>query len=134
VIITQPKYAWYKDLDRYQWFVVAVASVGWMFDTMAQQLFNLARVPALRDLMGGNASAAAVSEQAGDATMIFMIGWAIGGAIFGAGRSPGPRQDDDAHHTLLHRFHWPELAFDWRLGFQRILAGNSRWVSRWWLK
>jgi len=76
VITTQPKYVWYRDLDRYQWFVVAIASVGWMFDTMAQQLFNLARVPALRDLMGGNASAAAVSEQAGDATMIFMIGWA----------------------------------------------------------
>jgi MFS family permease len=83
VIITQPKYTWYKDLDRYQWFVVGVASVGWMFDTMAQQLFNLARVPALRDLLGGSASAAAVSEQAGDATMIFMIGWAVGGAIFG---------------------------------------------------
>ena len=83
MIITQPKYTWYKDLDRYQWFVVAVACVGWMFDTMAQQLFNLARVPALRDLMGGNATAAAVSEQAGDATMIFMIGWAVGGAIFG---------------------------------------------------
>ena len=83
MIPTQPKYAWYKDLDRYQWFVVAVASVGWMFDTMAQQLFSLARVPALRDLMGGNASAGAVSEQAGDATMIFMVGWAVGGAIFG---------------------------------------------------
>ena len=81
--VTQPKYAWYKDLDQYQWFVVGVASVGWMFDTMAQQLFNLARVPALRDLMGGSASAGAVSEQAGDATMIFMIGWAVGGAIFG---------------------------------------------------
>jgi len=32
--------------------VVGVAAIGWMFDTMAQQLFNLARVPALRDLMG----------------------------------------------------------------------------------
>ena len=81
--IVQPKYVWYKDLDSYQWFVVVVASAGWMFDTMAQQLFNLARVPALRDLLGGNASAGVVSEQAGYATMIFMIGWASGGVIFG---------------------------------------------------
>ena len=33
-------YAWYRELNRYQWFVVAIASVGWMFDTMAQQLFR----------------------------------------------------------------------------------------------
>jgi len=76
-------YSWYRDLNRYQWFVVIVASVGWMFDTMAQQLFNLARVPALRDLLGGHASAGVVAEQAGYATMIFMIGWAIGGVLFG---------------------------------------------------
>jgi MFS family permease len=53
-----------------------------MFDTMAQQLFNLARKPAVQDLMG-NASDALVSEQAGYSTMIFMIGWAIGGIVFG---------------------------------------------------
>jgi len=35
-----PAYAWYRDLNRYQWFVVGVAAIGWMFDTMAQQLFN----------------------------------------------------------------------------------------------
>jgi MFS family permease len=54
-----------------------------MCDTMAQQLFNLARVPALRDLLGPTASAGEVSEQAGYATMVFMIGWAIGGVVFG---------------------------------------------------
>lgn len=77
------KYVWYKELTGYQWFVIAVAAGGWMFDTMAQQLFNLARVAALRELMGGHASAGEVSEQAGYATMVFMIGWAIGGVLFG---------------------------------------------------
>jgi MFS family permease len=57
--------------------------MGWMFDTMAQQLFNLARRPAMHDLLGGGASDATISEQAGYATMIFMIGWAIGGIYFG---------------------------------------------------
>lgn len=78
---------WYKDLTRYQWFVLIVASLGWMFDTMAQQLFNIARVPAIRDLIGAQAhdasKAGLVSEQAGYATMIFMIGWALGGVLFG---------------------------------------------------
>ncbi len=76
------RYSWYRDLNGYQWFVLAVASMGWMFDTMAQQLFNIARVPAIRDLMGGQ-SGPQVSEQAGYATMIFMIGWALGGILFG---------------------------------------------------
>ena len=78
-----PKYVWYKDLTRYHWFVMSVAIMGWMFDTMAQQLFNLARKPAIRELLGGRSSDATVSEQAGYATMIFMIGWALGGVLFG---------------------------------------------------
>jgi MFS family permease len=83
VVASQAKYSWYKDLSGYQWFVVAVAAVGWMFDTMAQQLFNLARVPAIRDLLGAGAAAGEVAKQAGLATMVFMIGWGLGGVVFG---------------------------------------------------
>ena len=50
------KYAWYRELTGYHWFVLSVASMGWMFDTMAQQLFNLARKPAIRELLGAGAS------------------------------------------------------------------------------
>jgi hypothetical protein len=32
---------WYQLLDRYHWFVLMVAALGWLFDTMDQQLFNL---------------------------------------------------------------------------------------------
>src|SRR5438552_18253569 len=79
----QRKYAWYRELTGYHWFVLSVASMGWMFDTMAQQLFNLARKPALRDLLGPGASGGEVDQQAAWATAIFMIGWAIGGVLFG---------------------------------------------------
>lgn len=74
---------WYRTLTGYHWFVLAIASVGWMFDTMAQQLFNLARAPAIADLLGGHAPQSMVNEQAGYATMVFMIGWALGGVVFG---------------------------------------------------
>ena len=79
----EARYVWYRDLSRYQWFVIAVASMGWMFDTMAQQLFNLARKPAMRELLGGHASGSIVDQQAAYATAIFMIGWALGGVLFG---------------------------------------------------
>ena len=77
----QGKYAWYKELNRYHWLVVIVASVGWMFDTMDQQLFNLARKPALTELLGGGVPDSVVNEMAGISTAIFMIGWALGGVL-----------------------------------------------------
>ena len=77
------RYVWYKELSRYQWFVVGIACVGWMFDTMAQQLFSLARKPAIRDLLGAGAAGPMVDEQAGIATSVFMVGWAVGGVLFG---------------------------------------------------
>jgi MFS family permease len=75
-------YRWYRELSGYHWFVLSVASMGWMFDTMAQQLFNLARKPAIRELLGG-ASGPVVDKHAAYATAIFMVGWAIGGVFFG---------------------------------------------------
>ena len=74
---------WYREVSAYQWFVLVIASMGWMFDTMTQQLFNLARRPAITDLLGPSATSGQISAQAGYSTMIFMIGWALGGLIFG---------------------------------------------------
>ncbi len=74
---------WYIGLSRYQWFVFAVAALGWLFDTMDQQLFNLARKPAVTALLGVPTDNPAVNTWGGLATMIFMIGWATGGIIFG---------------------------------------------------
>src|SRR5690349_22610039 len=74
---------WYRELDRTHWFVLVVASLGWLFDTMDQQLFNLARRPAITELLGPGATPAAIAEYSGYATMIFIIGWATGGVYFG---------------------------------------------------
>src|SRR4051812_22647795 len=74
---------WYRELDRNHWFVLVVASLGWLFDTMDQQLFNLARRPAITELLGPGASSNTISEYSGYATMIFILGWAAGGVFFG---------------------------------------------------
>ncbi len=82
-----PSRPWYKELNRYHWFVLIVASLGWMFDTMNQQIFNLARRPAITELLASKATgrelAGLVAEYAGYSTSIFILGWAIGGIIFG---------------------------------------------------
>ncbi len=80
-------FRWFSLLNRYQWFVLIVASMGWLLDCMDQQLFNLARVPAMKQLLvsetGQAPSAAAVGEFGGYATSIFLLGWASGGLVFG---------------------------------------------------
>ena len=79
--------SWTRSLTSYHWFVLIVAALGWMFDTMDQQLFNLARKPAITELLrtsaGDAPSPRKVAEYGGYATMIFMIGWATGGLFFG---------------------------------------------------
>src|SRR3954454_9124550 len=75
---------WYRGLTPYHWFVLVVAALGWLFDTMDQQLFNLARKPAVMYLIQATSpSDPRVADYSGRATMIIMIGWAIGGLAFG---------------------------------------------------
>src|SRR3954463_7399564 len=78
---------WYRQLTTEHWLVLLAASLGWMFDTMDQQLFTLARRPAVTELLRVGAarplSDGTIAEYAGYTTMIFMIGWASGGLIFG---------------------------------------------------
>ena len=78
---------WWKELNRYHWFVLVVAALGWLFDTMDQQLFNLARVPAMRELLapapGVSPAQTDIDFYGGISTSIFLIGWATGGLGFG---------------------------------------------------
>jgi hypothetical protein len=73
---------WYSELNRYHRWVLAVATLGWLFDSMDQRLFVLARTPALRELMPG-ATDAQIADSAAAATSIFILGWATGGLVFG---------------------------------------------------
>ncbi len=73
---------WYKLLNRYHWFVLIVAALGWLFDCLDQQLFLLARAPAMTELLV-DATPGEITKYGGYATTIFMFGWATGGLIFG---------------------------------------------------
>ena len=74
---------WHKGLNRYHWFVLVVAALGWLFDTMDQQLFNLARKPAITYLINASPGDLNIDKYAGYATTIFMLGWGFGGLAFG---------------------------------------------------
>jgi MFS family permease len=77
---------WWRLLNRYHWFVLIVAALGWLFDTMDQQLFTIARRPAIQKLLETPSEKplkATVTEYSGYATSIFLIGWGTGGLAFG---------------------------------------------------
>src|SRR4029077_7927519 len=46
-----PELPWYRTLTGYQWFVFIVCCLAWDMDCMDQQLFNLARRPAMVELV-----------------------------------------------------------------------------------
>ena len=75
---------WYKDLTAYHWFVFLVASAAWFFDCLDQRLFSLARIPALKSLMPSGTEAGVIQATGKEVTAVFLIGWGIGGLIFGA--------------------------------------------------
>jgi MFS family permease len=79
---SMPAGPWWRLLTRYHWFVLIVAALGWLFDCLDQQLFNAARVPAMRDLLQ-TTNMGKVTEYGGYATSVFLMGWAAGGLIFG---------------------------------------------------
>jgi MFS family permease len=83
-------------LNRYHWFVFVVAALGWLADCMDQQLFNLARVSAITELVHREVSKgsladpeikaavdARIKDWASYSTSIFLMGWATGGIAFG---------------------------------------------------
>jgi MFS family permease len=74
---------WWRYVTRYQWFVFAVVSAAWLFDTMDQRLFSLVRVPALASLMALPPANLHVQSFAKVVTALFLVGWGFGGLIFG---------------------------------------------------
>lgn len=78
---------WYRELNRYHWFVLLVAALGWLFDCLDQQLFVLARPAAVKELLQAMGVTEnldqAIKSYSGYATSIFLAGWATGGLFFG---------------------------------------------------
>ena len=72
---------WWRTLTRYQWLVLLVAWLGWVFDIMDTALFNFAKTPMLKELFHGSSA-----EQARVDSLfltLLLIGWSVGGLFFG---------------------------------------------------
>lgn len=78
-----PRRPWWKGITKYQWLVLTVAFLGWVFDIMDTALFNFAKGPMLLELVGAERMKADGPQIEGILLTVFLIGWSVGGLIFG---------------------------------------------------
>ncbi|HJR76308.1 MAG TPA: MFS transporter [Nitrospiraceae bacterium] len=80
--------SWRHGITRYQWLVLFVAWLGWVFDAMDATIYAIVLHPALHDLLSngmapGTASTEEIGWYGGLIFSVFLVGWAIGGIFFG---------------------------------------------------
>jgi MFS family permease len=75
--------AWSGEVTRYQWIVLLVAWLGWVFDSMDGTLFSLVQKPSMTELMGPGATQAAIGFYSSVVFSVMLLGWAMGGICFG---------------------------------------------------
>jgi MFS family permease len=73
----------WRQLSGYQWLVLFVAWLGWVFDSMDATIYALVMTPALKELLGTQASVASIDWYGGLIFSLFIVGWALGGVVFG---------------------------------------------------
>jgi|RhiMetdeSRZDD1v2_1073273.scaffolds.fasta_scaffold94654_4 MFS family permease len=81
-----PDRSWFHGVTSYQWLVLFVAWLGWVFDAMDATIYAVVLHPALHELLqtsGGPAAGERIGWYGGIIFSIFLIGWAIGGIAFG---------------------------------------------------
>ncbi|MDH4084730.1 MAG: MFS transporter, partial [Nitrospira sp.] len=78
--------SWRFGVTRYQWLVLFVAWLGWVFDSMDATIYAIVLHPALHELLNaetGPPTTEQIGWYGGIIFSIFLIGWAIGGITFG---------------------------------------------------
>ncbi len=84
---------WYAEVTRYQWLVLTIASLGWVFDALEGQLYNITRADMLPDLLNVSNDHPSVNAWGERFLGIFLIGGTVGGWLFSSladrwGRKP----------------------------------------------
>jgi MFS family permease len=68
---------------RYEWRVFFVVWLGWALDATDFNLFSLVLKPAVTEILGGTGSPAEIGKWGGLLAMVGLLGWALGGMLFG---------------------------------------------------
>ncbi len=75
---------WYAGVSRYQWLVLIIASLGWVFDVYEGQIFNLTRNTMLSDILGVSSEDLDIKKYGEMFLGVFLLGGTFGGLLFGS--------------------------------------------------
>ena len=75
---------WYDGISRYQWLVLTIASLGWVFDVFEGQIFVASMNEAMPSLVSPDTTAGQQALYNNITLGAFLIGGALGGIGFGA--------------------------------------------------
>ncbi len=74
---------WYQGITRYQWLVLVIASLGWVFDIFEGQIFVAAEREVSASLLGPSATEGDRELFKNASFAVFLLGGALGGVYFG---------------------------------------------------
>jgi len=88
---------WYREVTKYQWLVLIIASAGWVFDVYEGQIFNITRGDMLTEIITNEKYSgqeitdeiktkidSEVKEYGDTFLAIFLLGGTLGGLGFGS--------------------------------------------------
>ncbi len=75
---------WYAEVTGYQWLVLVIASLGWIFDVFEGQIFVASMTEAMPSLLRGQSYSQALIDNINRIALAgFLLGGALGGIWFG---------------------------------------------------
>ncbi len=74
---------WYEGITRYQWLVLIVASLGWVFDVFEGQIFVASMNQAMPALVPAGSQRHNLPYYTNITLAAFLLGGALGGVVFG---------------------------------------------------
>ena len=101
--------SWRQGITRYQWLVLFIAWLGWVFDAMDATIYAIVLHPALHDLLQSPAKPSLLSKSAGTGDHLLHLSRRLGHRrdFLRRGRGPSWSHEDPDHHDPhlcdLHR-------------------------------
>ncbi len=81
---SQANEKWYSGITRYQWIVLIIASLGWIFDIFEGQIFVASMQEAMPSLVDDGTTPTQIASYNKFTLAMFLLGGALGGIVFGA--------------------------------------------------
>jgi MFS family permease len=131
--------SWRHGVTRYQWLVLFVAWLGWVFDAMDATIYALVLHPALHELLkplvSGEVTQELIGHYGGIIFSIFLVGWAVGGVLFGVLADRFGRTRTLIFTILIYAVFTGLAALSqtwWQLAFYRFLTAlgiGGEWAA-----